>query len=1068
MAIFPPSPPSTSQDTLVTFKTSTAIHTLTVSQVDHLRALTASAALESRRSYNMSLGAPSTCLASSSVDGLGSPCDPLLGRVLKLFSMRRSLGGEGPAGADFTEEIGLMVLLGGSKSAKLDRAFRIMSYEIGITTNNPNDDDYEDDDIDDLKLPPAGLKVMLEAFLTTIVACVETSSQLEVEEASKLVGDVASHAVALIGEYLGEPESSVSFNDFGSWYNDGGFKDCPWLELLDLRKWTAMDEDAPAGLPPPPPQAKKAGGGDGDDVVVSFDFPTSAENPAPLSISITKADLRVLSSAVTESTLMELAPQEIIGVLKELCSSEGKLSYSVIARLAHSLYPTAHPADRRRDLILTHFSLLDPTESGVLPFEDVAAGFTLFCGGNKSEKLAAAFDLFKFPPSSESGGLGKRALWRFLRSFLSALVSVSMVTNNRDPEEMYDPVDQSAVWTASLIFDYVAKSGAQAAAGEVDFEEFADWYTTGSGFKAAPWLELLDLKKLLGLQYDGSDAGADDAGGDGGDYEEEGHGEEDVAYAPLPDDEDDDEGESYKNTSISDLMSSGVLFSFPLAPSNTGSDEAASTLYLTKHDVEYVRILVSETLLRDHEPDDVFGFFSEQIAWSDTIDRASFSACLDDFVFSRSGKRLDGEVLNIFDTFFSCFELGGDVANLAEIMSGLSLFCKGEKSSKLAFGFELFDSSSASSLSDEQLYRFLRSLLAMIFSCTAQGLSMSTSEMKRMVRSTSIALTSMVMAKMHEKGLQRVSFDDFGDWYNEGGYEACPWLELLALRKWTSGVDYDDDDHDDDDEYEGEEDEEENYDGEEDGGEGDYDDDDENDDAQASDPDSLTFGVHLPGPHQEGPTLVSFNKDDVAKVTELVVRTGLANMDFREVCNLFITTSESNGGYITKSQFDSCIRSLIPGSRMTDKEERQRISSTLSGFFYAFDRERSESVDAVELAAGFCMLCAGSKSDKLAYAFEVVDEDLDGKLSRRATWRFARSFLTLLIKISSATTEAMEEDEFFQFVDSASVWTAAAVFQRGKAKFIKFDNFADWYTEGGYEYASWLELLDLRKWCVQE
>ena len=85
--------------------------------------------------------------------------------------------------------------------------------------------------------------------------------------------------------------------------------------------------------------------------------------------------------------------------------------------------------------------------------------------------------------------------------------------------------------------------------------------------------------------------------------------------------------------------------------------------------------------------------------------------------------------------------MGGDVANLAEIMWGLSLFCKGEKSSKLAFGFELFDSSSASSLSDEQLYRFLRSLLAMIFSCTAQGLSMSTGEMKQMVRSTSIMLT---------------------------------------------------------------------------------------------------------------------------------------------------------------------------------------------------------------------------------------------------------------------------------------------------------------------------------------
>ena len=490
----------------------------------------------------MSVG-NSVGLASSALDHLGSPVDPLLGRVLKLFSIRRNIAISSGASesvesamSSMMSEVGLLVLLGGSKSAKLDRAFRSISYAMVGTANDL--DNEADDDTNDLALPLVGLKVMLEAFLTSIIACVESSTQLEVEEASNLIDSVASHAVTLISEYLGDAESPVSFNDFGAWYNDGGFKDCPWLELLDLRKWTTTTDSEEEGLPPPPSYAGVVKREEGDDaVVVSFDFPTSKENPVPLSISITKADLRVLSSAVTESTLLELAPPEIINVLSSLCTQDNKLSYSVIARLAHSLYPTSHPADRRRDLILTHFSLLDPKESGVLAFEDVAAGFTFFCGGNKvrdgllygiqkpaplmrlqqktlyssrsrfapsqSEKLAAAFELFK--PSASAGGLGKRSLWRFLRSFLSALVSVSMVTNNRDPEEMYDPVDHSAVWTASLIFDYVEKSGRQANADEVDFEEFADWYTNGAGFKAAPWLELLDLKKLLGLQYDGAE-----------------------------------------------------------------------------------------------------------------------------------------------------------------------------------------------------------------------------------------------------------------------------------------------------------------------------------------------------------------------------------------------------------------------------------------------------------------------------------------------------------------------------------------------------------------------------------
>ncbi len=32
----------------------------------------------------------------------------------------------------------------------------------------------------------------------------------------------------------------VSFVAFGAWYNDGGFDRIPWLELLDVAKWSRM------------------------------------------------------------------------------------------------------------------------------------------------------------------------------------------------------------------------------------------------------------------------------------------------------------------------------------------------------------------------------------------------------------------------------------------------------------------------------------------------------------------------------------------------------------------------------------------------------------------------------------------------------------------------------------------------------------------------------------------------------------------------------------------------------------------------------------------------------------
>lgn len=33
---------------------------------------------------------------------------------------------------------------------------------------------------------------------------------------------------------------------------------------------------------------------------------------------------------------------------------------------------------------------------------------------------------------------------------------------------------------------------------------------------------------------------------------------------------------------------------------------------------------------------------------------------------------------------------------------------------------------------------------------------------------------------------------------------------------------------------------------------------------------------------------------------------------------------------------------------------------------------------------------------------------------------------------------------------------------------INFEEFADWYTYGGFEVAPWLELLDLKKWQTQQ
>ena len=34
-----------------------------------------------------------------------------------------------------------------------------------------------------------------------------------------------------------EEDGQISFEEFGTWYTEGGFRIVPWLELLDLGKW---------------------------------------------------------------------------------------------------------------------------------------------------------------------------------------------------------------------------------------------------------------------------------------------------------------------------------------------------------------------------------------------------------------------------------------------------------------------------------------------------------------------------------------------------------------------------------------------------------------------------------------------------------------------------------------------------------------------------------------------------------------------------------------------------------------------------------------------------------------
>jgi hypothetical protein len=100
------------------------------------------------------------------------------------------------------------------------------------------------------------------------------------------------------------------------------------------------------------------------------------------------------------------------------------------------------------------------------------------------------------------------------------------------------------------------------------------------------------------------------------------------------------------------------------------------------------------------------------------------------------------------------------------------------------------------------------------------------------------------------------------------------------------------------------------------------------------------------------------------------------------------------------------------------------------------------------------------------FAFNLLDDDNDGFLSRRGTWRFIRAFLSGLVAMSSSLGNLTPE-QINSVLDDASVQVTSEILETSKAsgsQRVSFASIANWYANEGYKNSTWLELLDLKKW----
>lgn len=806
------------------------------------------------------------------------------------------------------------------------------------------------------------------------------------------------------------------------------------------------------------------------------------------SLNITESTINALNRFIIKSGFLNLQLNTVSDVLFHL-SKDGLLTKNHFDEgMKYLLSDDISEVDKVGCLMILSsiFYTFDRTDSDAVDVTDLVCGLAVICNGSKSSKLAFTFDLM-----DEDGDnmLTKRGLWRYFRSFLCVLLTVSGAALDMSTEEIVGVCDDCAVWTSAQLLSSLSPS----ARNGCNFENLADWYTTG-GYQVATWLELLDLSKWLPLYPLEAD-----------DYQHE-QGDEESS-------EDNSSQDSYpRPASSSSSMPENPYVESDGTEIFRAALSGGSYLTIMESDSNFIIEVAQLTGLYKLSPQAIV----QKLHTFCHIDAVTIRG-YNNFVSMVVPNTLAEEELAkvsyaLSSIYFSYDDDGENRASFASLAAGLCVLCHGSKSTKLSACFHLFDSDGDGFLTqgevEEFLGAFLRILLASSFSTASQRQYGQTSAL--------VNSTCELIAEDICQGSE-VDFQRFGDWYNEGGFKVIPWIELIDLSKWvkitaasaltnskTQSISSSDEDEDaDDEETEDSDEDEEEYTQSDTDGDSDYNNGIAYVDERGNTAAYPTFEQQRrqqqrQQQQQEQPTftlmlyrrnakhVVSISAETVYSVRQVSTQSGLANIDPESIFQAIAATCSADG-LLSRKQYDRFISRVHPDRRkqyFADVQAQasrgeapsspftEKHADIFGALFDMFDRTGKGVVDASEIAIGLGVLCAGSKSSKLAAAFDLLDEAERGALSRRSVWKYFRSFICALLTLSGAALDISQE-EGIRIADSTALFACDsvlnAVAQANTGSQIAnatatFDDIADWYGSAGYSIAPWLELLDMSKW----
>ncbi|KAG7395517.1 hypothetical protein PHYBOEH_003657 [Phytophthora boehmeriae] len=186
---------------------------------------------------------------------------------------------------------------------------------------------------------------------------------------------------------------------------------------------------------------------------------------------------------------------------------------------------------------------------------------------------------------------------------------------------------------------------------------------------------------------------------------------------------------------------------------------------------------------------------------------------------------------------------------------------------------------------------------------------------------------------------------------------------------------------------------------------------------------------------------------DLATLREVTGLSALTATDLFSLFNGASTTNKSNKAVLSRAEFKRCFYSILEWQR---REPTREITRFFDRLFDAFDVDKSDSVDFVELSSGLSVLCGGSSEDNVTAAFSLFDANGDGYITEQEM----EAYLTSVFKVMYETSPAMTQSIGIT-AKALAHYTTVQAFEESDVNHdgkLSLEEFRSWYWIYGYNY----------------